>query len=206
MLRQNLANMRMGSHSRKLILILIVILASAATSRAAITLTIQEIGSDVEASYTGTLDTTNMNFTGNLLGSPVKINPSEGLFYADIVDSHSEATSPWNQAPTAFGSGGEELPESVSVSSGNSFSFSPSVVRLSNSFFSGDSLDGSLTFENETLQTLGITPGTYNATFGSGDTFTINAIPEPSSYGFLLGAAGLATAIFCRRRRRPSAV
>ena len=29
----------------------------------------------------------------------------------------------------------------------------------------------------------------------------VAAVPEPSSYGFLLGAVGLATAIFCRRRR-----
>jgi len=55
---------------------------------------------------------------------------------------------------------------------------------------------------------MGIAPGTYTGELENGDTITINAnstIPEPSKYGFLLGAAGLATAIFFRRRRRPSA-
>ena len=63
------------------------------------------------------------------------------------------------------------------------------VVRLTQSYVSGSSLSGSLTFENTSLADMGITPGIgiMTATFGSGDTLTVNAVPEPSS----LALAGL---------------
>jgi len=69
-------------HLPKAFLILAAILASAVISRAAITLTIEEIGTDVEASYTGTLDTTNLLFSPSSVPTDSLVAPSVPSFYA----------------------------------------------------------------------------------------------------------------------------
>ena len=72
---------------------------------------------------------------------------------------------------------------------------SSNLINLTESFASGI-----LTFSDPvTVLTVFSSP-----LQGSPQSFTFSgvaAIPEPSSYGFLLGAVGLATAVFCRRRR-----
>ncbi len=62
-----------------------------------------------------------------------------------------------------------------------------------------------------TFSSLGLTPGTYIWTWGSGadaDSFTMNigvsSVPEPASL-MMLGTGSLAILGFARRRRRASA-
>ena len=65
-----------------------------------------------------------------------------------------------------------------------------------------------MTFENQTLASMGINvgDGIMNATFSSGDTLTVNAVPEPTSIAFM-ATGGLAAGVVAvaRRRRRTGA-
>jgi hypothetical protein len=196
----------------KLFAVLAAILVSAGLAKGAVVIDIKELGNDVVAEYSGTLDITGFG----LADTPAEqtIAPSSGRFTAlsdslpDSGDLKQVRFGTVTDAPPAYGSGGGAyFATSFSIPEGNSFRISLNDVSLAPSYSSGDSLEGSLTFENESFADMNITPGTYTYTVESGDTVTITTtIPEPNSYGVLLGAAGLATAIFFRRRRRPSAV
>ena len=67
-------------------------------------------------------------------------------------------------------------------------------------YHSGDALSDAMTFDKATFTSLGVTPGTYKWTWGSGadaDSFTLDivapsAIPEASTWAMMLvGFAGL---------------
>jgi hypothetical protein len=204
-------------HPKRFFSIFSALFVSTAPSWGAIVLTIEEVGADVVASYSGTLDTTGMGFREESGFSEfLYLDPAKPDFSARVNESGGTTSivllsdtnwgTPWNTTPTAFGEGGQTSATDFSLNYANLFFFSGRDVGLAPSFESGDSLSGSLTFGDENFATMGITIGTYTAEFGSGDTLTIHAIPEPNSYGLLLGGVGLATALFLRRRRHSSAV
>ncbi len=78
-------------------------------------------------------------------------------------------------------------------------------------YLSGGPLSDSATYDNTTLASLGVTPGKYVWTWGSGadaDSFTLiaGAVPEPSTWALLLaGFGGLATVAY-RRTRKPASI
>jgi hypothetical protein len=76
-------------------------------------------------------------------------------------------------------------------------------------YVSGSSLSGTSTFDGATIATLGLTPGSYVYTWGSGvdaDGITVNisGVPEPSTWAMMgLGFASLGV-VACGARRRTS--
>jgi len=69
-------------------------------------------------------------------------------------------------------------------------------------------LSGGFTYDNQSFSSLGITPGTYEWTWGTGthaDSFTLDiiapaAVPEPASFAVLaMGLAGLGMVLRTRR-------
>jgi len=74
-------------------------------------------------------------------------------------------------------------------------------------YVSGNPLSDTSTYNNATFASLGVTPGTYVWTWGTGthaDSFTLQigpaAVPEPASLTVLaLGLAGLGMALRTRR-------
>jgi hypothetical protein len=193
------------------ILICVAMLISVGISAGNIILTIQEEGANVVASYSGTLDTSGFNTVNEFVAR--KIIPETGEFLAlgnadfpSGIDSEVQVKSGgWTQRPPSFGSGIGINADSFSISDENSLGFTQNRIFVAPSYSSSSQLGGSLTFQNHNFSSLGITPGTYTGTTSNDNTVTINAIPEPNSYGFLLGAAGLATALFFRRRRSSAA-
>ena len=109
--------------------------------------------------------------------------------------------------PTSFGSGG--LGIASSGSGGFVLIGDLGELLLPSGYVSGTALSGSMTYSGQTLASLGVTPGTYTWTWGSGADADFvelqvlggtQAVPEPSALALLAaGAAGLAWA---RRRRR----
>lgn len=195
--------------------ITILALAAAAflpgNASAAITVNIQEVGSDVVVSYSGSIDTTGIGF--NLVsstslrriaafGGNAMFAGPDGARGASLTDF---GKNPWTVAPTPFGSGGVFSADSFSIADGDSFGFQSNGFFVRFGYTSGTPISGSMTFENQTLASMGINVGTgiMNATFSSGDTLTVNAItavPEPSSS--MLGLAGLITVSAFHRRRK----
>ncbi len=74
-------------------------------------------------------------------------------------------------------------------------------------YISGTQLVTSSTYANQTLASLGLTPGNYVFRWGSGgsaDSLTVSIVPEPSSSS-LLGCGAVVGVLFIRARRRASA-
>lgn len=177
---------------------------------AAMIISIEEQGSDVVASYSGSIDLTGIGFniigSGNvnrIVASGGQVNFQNGATNKASLTDFSK--NPWTVAPSAFGTGGLFNADTVSVAAGNAFGFQANGFFIESSYVSGTTISGSMTFENQTLASMGINEGTgiMNATFSSGDTLTVNAIsavPEPSSS--LLGLAGLILGSAFRRRRK----
>jgi hypothetical protein len=82
-------------------------------------------------------------------------------------------------------------------------------IDVPTGYVSGSPLSDSSTYAGQTFASLGLTPGSYTWTWGSGptaDSFTldIGVVPEPSTWAMLLmGFAGLASV--WRKRRGPLA-
>jgi hypothetical protein len=73
-------------------------------------------------------------------------------------------------------------------------------------YVSGSALSDTSTYDNQTFSTLGVTPGRYEWTWGSGinQNFTlVIGTPEPSTWAMMLvGFAGLGFAGYRKSRRR----
>ena len=183
-------------------------------AEAGIIVNIEEQGSDVVVSYSGSIDLTGANFytTGGASSNTVNAGTGQGLFQNGAATRFSfvgRGGNPWSVAPSSFGTGGHFNADSVSIAAGNAWGFRPEGFHVEPTYVSGDPISGSITFENQTLASMGINEGTgiMNATFSSGDTLTVNAIsavstsaiPEPSG---VLGLAGLILGSGFLRRRK----
>jgi hypothetical protein len=178
------------------------------TASANIKLVIAKVGSDVIASYSGSLDTTGMGFGNVSTATSDRMSSSAPRFYALGAEDQMASVvffgdQTWLVAPTAFGTGDNFEATTADIPSGNTFFFEPGAIRLAQSYVSESPLSGSLTFENTSLADMGINPGIgiMTATFGSGDTLTVDAVPEPSTYAALLGLMALTFAAARRRRK-----
>jgi hypothetical protein len=100
--------------------------------------------------------------------------------------------------PTSFGSGGLTF---ASSNGGNAVGISGGgggILFVPQGYVSGTSLSATSTYAGATLLSLGVTPGTYTWTWGTGvhaDSFMINAgvggVPDAGSTLPLLGFASL---------------
>jgi|SRR5665213_1041643 len=118
--------------------------------------------------------------------------------------------------PTSFGSGAV----GIAASGGSGDIVGNAIILLDNlsfadilavpsNYVSGDPLSDTSTFTGQTFSTLGVTPGTYEWTWGTGtnQNFTLvigSAVPEPSTWAMmLLGFAGLGFMGY-RRKSKPA--
>lgn len=170
----------------------------------ALTFTITEVGSDVVVNGLGSVDTSVLT-QGSGRNSIGVINPS-GVVELYMGDNNYGPVDIYEvvfTGPAVFGSGGANLADS---GTGDRFGFGILVdsIAVPQGYSSGDSLSGSMTFSNTDLASLGVTPGNYVWTWGSGpnaDSMTLNAVPEPSNYAALLAFSALWLAVWRRGKR-----
>jgi hypothetical protein len=201
--------------NRNLVLALAVLFTSTGTSRAGFIATFKQNGANVVATGSGTIDLTGLFLFGHTNELP---GVHAELGYAWLGDWPSGGANPGQSVyvgsgaisgPKSFGVGGLF---DASAATGDLIGVLGTTVVgaalvLPSGYVSDARLSNSTTWNNTTISDMGLTPGTYAWTWGSGptaDSFVvkIDAVPEPSSSILLVlstGAIGIGASI--RRRR-----
>jgi hypothetical protein len=191
--------------------LIVALLAWSSAAQAEVIINVYQSGSDVIASGSGTLDTTNLSIISFGINTP---------YVAGIAASIREGQSGSDyevfsavSGPSSFGSGYPFNPDSFSgdvfgVDGANHTLYTPVA------YTSGASLSSIDTFNNTTLADLGLTTGTYTYTWGAdahADSLVLNigsspsaAVPEPSSLA-MCGLASLIGSAYAWRRRQRAA-
>jgi hypothetical protein len=166
--------------------------------------TLDQVGADVVAMGSGSLDTTALSFQPGGFSGQGAVHGSNGLFLLGPATNQNFSGFLGISGPTSYGSGMTVFANSgggniAGVNGTGSFLFVPT------GYMSGTQLGVSTdTWNNATLASLGVTPGTYVWNWGSGmnaDSFTLqigptNGVPESgSTFALLLGAVGTLIAL-----------
>ena len=162
--------------------IVIICGLSVQPARANYIVTLQQVGSNVVATGTGAIDLTGLSLQGTSPSSPPFINPH----VADIFTGSDQPIDGYQtiSGPTNFGSGNGAFANS---SSGDSVGINGSAALLvvPAGYVSGTALSDSSTYNNATLSSLGVTPGTYVWSWGTGPdqkfTLDVRAAAAPDS-------------------------
>lgn len=180
-------------------------LGMTAVAPAAAIITIEESGSDVVATLAGSIDDLTgatlvaASFTDNF---PSFLRPDVGQAAFGSISTVNYDIYSTPSVPVDFGTSGFLQ---ATASSGTSYFLvrnnSFSTFFLDSNYVLGTSLSGTATYAGQSFASLGITQGAYAYTW-TGDSITINVVPEPTAIAFA-SIAGLA-AVSCvgiRRRR-----
>jgi hypothetical protein len=186
-------------------------LLASPSAEATFTVTFSEQGNNVVAIGTGSIDTADLTFnsSGGIAEFVAPQYPSVLLGPPNTFPPVNIFTVAQFNGPGPIGSGGESF---VSSGSGDEVGFAPGLLVLPAGYQSGARLSDEDVWANATFASLGLTVGSYFATFGSGageDSLQIyvgtTPVPEPGS-GWLMGGGlavlGLAWAAKGRKKVR----
>jgi PEP-CTERM motif len=193
-------------------------------AQAGYVVTLEQVGSNVVATGSGTIDLTGLTSDGNADLASAEIVPDSDVGIIQTgptTGADSPATIPVTvytgfTGPFSFGPGRGGGGTLASSGSGDTVAIAGGVdklLELPQGYVSGSPLSDTSTYDAETLASLGATPGTYVWTWGSAaadDTFTLQigpavpVVPEPSSFALLGGGLGLLGLISVGTFRRRS--
>jgi hypothetical protein len=188
------------------------LLAPPAQARYIVTLLQERL--NVVATGSGAIDLTGLTlFSDRAPGIRSEIVPDAGIIFTGPTFGGIASIYTGFTGSTSFGSGGESVADSGDGDSVGIDLVLGSLLFLPAGYVSGTPLSDSASYDNATFATLGVNPGTYEWTWGSGanQNFTVQigpaAVPEPSCLALLAPPWGLAALAAARRRRRavPSA-
>ena len=163
---------------------------------------INQVGSDVIMSGSGTVNTADLSFGGTGdIQTMIDAAYGEAFTGGDMPTAAEYYTGV--SGPGAFGPGTGSIIYADSAA-GDFMGLFGLISRLylPEGYVSEDQLDGTATFENNTVAGMGLQEGQYVWTWGSGgnaDSLTLNITPEPTTMAML--AIG-ATTLLRRRRRK----
>jgi hypothetical protein len=173
------------------VFVLVIMLSPPARpANAGVIITITQVGSDVVATGSGTIDLTDLKQGQSPLQYSA-LNPT-----AEVAAEGPTGANPSTEyegiiGPHGFGDGG---PIHATTGTGDVFGVAGDVspvdyIIVPPSYVSGTELSATDTYSGQTFSSIGLTPGTYTWTWGTGanaDYLTVQietavAVPEPSS-------------------------
>jgi VPDSG-CTERM motif len=178
----------------------------------AYTVTLEQVGSNVVATGSGAINLTGLTFFGSGVGLTPGISADFGIISRGRGGAFVKTDSYFGfHGPRSFGSGGLFRPD---TSSGDPFAFEAPIpffqgaITVPQGYVSNTPLSDSMTFNNATFASLGVTPGTYVWRWGEGAnqnfTLIIGGVGVPdggttvSLFGFaLLGLAAARRKLHC---------
>jgi len=196
---------------------LAALLISGTVAQAAVTVTIQQVGSSLVVNSTGTLNTAVCTGIGGPTVSSANgmdTGVNAGLAFGAVGSSQQQCLGTTITPNTDFGTGASLTGP---TNAGVSYFFQP---NLASGFWgptgwtSATNLVATMTFAGATLASAGLTPGSYAYTLsngGSSDTITLNilaaspaSIPTLSEWGLiaLVSVLGLSGVVGIRRHNR----
>ena len=191
----------------------LVLLAGAVLSRSAeatFIVDVNQVGPNVVATGSGTIDLTGLTFVNTLSGRVPGMNPSTGVIATGPLGGLTEDFYSGVTGPTSFGSGTGASPSSgsgnlVGMHGGGTLA---GELALPTGYVSDSFLSDTSTYNGATFTSLGLTPGVYTWSWGpaaADDTFVLAiGAPEPSTLAVL--AVGLLGFGLLRRRTGRGAV
>ena len=195
---------------RRLAVTALVTIASAGTAvtaQAAYIVNATEIGGNVVFEGEGSLDLTAWNFIGFSAGTTSSVEADNAILIGGVanpdVDLYGSATS--YAGPTDIGPGTSRIFAQSETGDSTAIEFR-GILFTPRDYITRSPLSGSSTYTSATFDSLGLTPGTYEWTWGSGasaDSFTLNvgAVPIPAA-AWLFGSGLLGLVGVARRKAR----
>lgn len=193
-----------------LALLTAIVLLAPCTARATpYVVTLVQQGSNVVVTGSGAIDLTGLTFDGaySYIGS--EFGPAYGSVLTGTQVPYIDGYT-GSSGPTNFGSGGFASPISTSGDGvgiiGNPAYYGFTVLWVPQGYVSETALTSDATLANASFASLGVTPGTYTWTWGTGadQSFTLTtmtAVPEPAALG-MFGFGALLIGAFVGLRRR----
>ncbi len=165
------------------------LMLSVPRAQAGYVVTLEQVGSDVVASGHGAIDLAGLTFA--FVGAAkAQLAPSEadittGPVAATPVDAYDGFSGPAN-----FGGGTLTIGASSGIGDSVTIVGGGNLLAVPQGYLSGGALSDTSTYDNQTFNTLGITPVAYTWTWGSGAnqnfTVVIGEVPEPATWAMML--------------------
>jgi hypothetical protein len=199
----------MRVHRIATLVVLVAILAAPErVANASLLITITQVGSDVVATASGTINITDLILLPLDRGAEIGIAPARAYVMEGVPGTGLGDVYGGFIGPLAFGPGGGQDPTSGSGDSVGMIAGDGELV-VPSSYVSGTRLSATDTYSNQTFSSLGLTPGTYTWTWGTGanaDSVTVqivaaSVVPEPSTAVLAVIGAG---SVIARVLVRPS--
>ena len=180
-----------------------LIAALPSTANATVTMSVNQVGSNVVVTTTGSLDMTSLS-----LDAPYPFNLSAGVAGSySYLGTGVAGTTVYAYSPMVGpGSLGDGNIIEADFSEGAAFAINASfpAVFVAEDYLSGSSLAGSATFLNQTIASLGLDAGAYTFTTPSDSIFvnigTAGAVPEPATWAMMIGGMSVVGGAMRRRR------
>ena len=177
--------------------------------------TLEQVGTSVVATGSGDINTAGLTFDTSTSDEPEMSPNGAALFIggvaleSQLVDLNTVTFTAGD--PTNFGSGILTVANSTT---GTFVGIGGSVgqIDLATNYTSGTSISDSATFDSETFATLGVTPGTYEWTWGdaSDQSYTLiigtAATPLPAALPLFASGLGAMGLLGWRRKRKAAAI
>ena len=177
--------------------------AAALPAEAAVTITIRDVGPDVVATLSGSLDLTGMTYTG--AGATGRFVWSERAMaaFAGNIKYYQAVTGPTNWGSTdpladlffATSKTGDAF-----LLGGTAFQSLLPTIGVPDGYVNGAALAASMTFAGETIENMNLDPGRYVYELPNDLVVVrIGSVPEPASWAMMIAGFGLVGAAMRRR-------